>query len=60
MDFDGSAAAAYPREYAAPAYLLDKSGLLNKSGFPATCLFAINGSDLEREMKTAGETWLAS
>lgn len=54
VDIDRDAAATYPREYAALAYLLEKSG------FPVTRVYATKGSDLEREMKDAGRTWLAS
>jgi hypothetical protein len=42
----------YPREYAALAYLLEKSG------FPVKRTFATKGSDLEKAMKAAGEAWL--
>jgi hypothetical protein len=54
VDIDRDAAATYPREYAALAYLLERSG------FPVTRVYATKGSDLEREMKDAGRTWLAS
>jgi hypothetical protein len=54
VDVDRDAAATYPREYAALAYLLERSG------FPVTRVYATKGSDLEREMKDAGRTWLAS
>ena len=42
----------YPREYAALAYLLQKSG------FPVTRVFATKGSALEREMKASAAAWL--
>lgn len=44
----------YPREYAALAYLLEKSG------FPVQRVFATRGSILEQQMKTSGTRWLAS
>ena len=43
----------YPREYAPLAYLLAKSG------FPLGRVFATRGSELEEEMKAAGQRWLA-
>ncbi|MBW7983954.1 nuclear transport factor 2 family protein [Enterobacillus tribolii] len=42
----------YPREYAALACLLEKSG------FPVKRLFATRGSELERKMKAEGQSWL--
>ena len=50
---DHSAAEKYPREYAALAYLLEKSG------FPVQRVFATRGSDLEQQMKASGTRWLA-
>ncbi len=44
----------YPREYAALAYMLEKSG------FPVKRVFATKGSDLERMMKASGQAWLAA
>jgi hypothetical protein len=44
----------YPREYAARAYLLEKSG------FPVKRVFATQGSDLEKAMKAHGRAWLAA
>ena len=44
----------YPREYAALAFLLEKSG------FPVKRVFATRGSELERKMKTEGQAWLIS
>jgi hypothetical protein len=49
---DEAAVRRYPREYAALAYLLEKSG------FPLSREFATRGSELEAEMKAAGATWL--
>jgi hypothetical protein len=43
----------YPREYAPLAYVLEKSG------FPVTRVFATKGSQMEQDMKTAGQNWLA-
>lgn len=43
---------SYPREYAALAYLLDKSG------FPVVREFPTRGSDQEAEIKAAGTVWL--
>jgi hypothetical protein len=54
VDIDQDTVAKYPREYAALAYLLDKSG------FPVTRVFPTKGSELEGDMKDAGRTWLAS
>lgn len=53
VDIDQGTVAKYPREYAALAYLLDKSG------FPVNRVFATRGSDLEEQMKAAGQRWLA-
>ncbi|SQB29272.1 Uncharacterised protein [Citrobacter koseri] len=53
VDIDQSAVAKYPREYAALAYLLEKSG------FPVTRVFATRGSALEQQMKTEGQRWLS-
>lgn len=53
VDIDQETVAKYPREYAALAYLLDKSG------FPVNRVFATRGSNLEKQMKAAGQRWLA-
>jgi hypothetical protein len=53
VDIDPAAVARYPREYAALAYLLEKSG------FPVTRVFATKGSDLEKEIKESATAWLA-
>ena len=42
----------YPREYAPLAYVLEKSG------FPVRNLFATKGSELEKNLKSAGQAWL--
>ncbi|MEE2058052.1 nuclear transport factor 2 family protein [Rhodococcus artemisiae] len=52
VDIDSDTAAKYPPEYAALAYLLDKSG------FPVTGTFATKGSALEAELKVSGRRWL--
>jgi hypothetical protein len=52
QDIDEEAVRRYPREYAALAYLLEKSG------FPIVREFPTRGSDLEAEMKAAGSAWL--
>ena len=44
----------YPREYAALAYLLEKSG------FPVGRVFATRGSELEKGMKAEAQRWLSS
>lgn len=54
QDIDGEAIKRYPREYAPLAYVLEKSG------FPVARLFTTKGSDLEKDMKVAGENWLAA
>lgn len=54
VDIDPDTVARYPREYAALAYLLDKSG------FPVARVFPTKGSDLERGMKADGRAWLNS
>ncbi|HCB2273671.1 TPA: nuclear transport factor 2 family protein [Citrobacter koseri] len=53
VDIDQSTVAKYPREYAALAYLLEKSG------FPVMRVFATRGSALEQQMKTEGQRWLS-
>jgi hypothetical protein len=53
VDIDQATVAKYPREYAALAYLLEKSG------FPVKRLFATKFSQQEHEMKAKGKQWLA-
>ncbi|WP_328315667.1 nuclear transport factor 2 family protein [Streptomyces sp. NBC_00388] len=52
QEVDEEAVRSYPREYAALAYLLDKSG------FPLVREFPTRGSGLEAEIKAAGADWL--
>ena len=52
VDVDADRIKAYPREYAALAYLLELSG------FPVKRVFATRGSNLERDMKAEGAAWL--
>ena len=52
VEIDSAVAAKYPREYAALAYMLEKSG------FPVKRVFATRGSELEKEMKASGVAWL--
>ncbi|QLK62155.1 nuclear transport factor 2 family protein [Enterobacteriaceae bacterium Kacie_13] len=52
VDIDRAVAAKYPREYAALAYMLEKSG------FPVKRVFATRGSELEKEIKATGAAWL--
>ena len=52
VDIDADTVAKYPPEYAALAYLLDKSG------FPVTGVFATKGSDLETDIKQSAQLWL--
>lgn len=54
MEIDRDTVARYPREYAALAYLLEKSG------FPLNRVFATRGSELEHAMKEAARDWLAA
>ncbi|MNH47554.1 hypothetical protein D3C79_1108500 [compost metagenome] len=54
MEIDRNVVAKYPREYATLAYLLEKSG------FPLGRVFATRGSELESNMKAAGQRWLAA
>jgi hypothetical protein len=54
VGLDVEAIKNYPSEYAALAYLLDKSG------FPVRRVFATKGSALEKTMKDAGQAWLRS
>lgn len=52
VEIDMSVCQKYPREYAALAYVLEKSG------FPVQRVFATRGSELESKMKAEGEAWL--
>ncbi|HGM5493065.1 TPA: nuclear transport factor 2 family protein [Serratia fonticola] len=52
VEIESAVVAKYPREYAALAYMLEKSG------FPVKRVFATRGSELEIKMKTAGLAWL--
>ncbi|WP_072951576.1 nuclear transport factor 2 family protein [Rhodococcus koreensis] len=52
VDIDADTTTKYPPEYAALAYLLDKSG------FPVTGAFATKGSDLEASIKHSAQLWL--
>jgi hypothetical protein len=54
VDLDAEAIQKYPSEYAALAYLLDKSG------FPVRRVFATKSSALEKTMKDGGQAWLRS
>ena len=53
VEIDRALVKKYPREYAALAYCLEKSG------FPVKRVFATKGSDLEKTMKANGQAWLA-
>ena len=53
VDIDQATVEKYPREYAALAYLLEKSG------FPVKRVFATKFSQQEQEMKAKGKQWLA-
>ena len=52
ITLDQAKVGQHPREYAALAYVLDQSGL------PIKRKFATKGSDLEAEMRAAGDAWL--
>jgi hypothetical protein len=54
VEIDRDLVKKYPREYAALAYLLEKSG------FPVKRGFATKGSDQEKTMKANGHAWLAA
>jgi hypothetical protein len=54
VEIDRALVKKYPREYAALAYCLEKSG------FPVKHVFATKGSDLEKTMKANGQAWLAT
>ena len=53
VELDRNVVDKYPREYAALAYLLEKSG------FPVGRVFATRGSELEKGMKTEAQQWLS-
>jgi hypothetical protein len=53
VEVDADAVDRYPLEYAAIAYILEKSG------FPVKGTFATKGSDAERTARAGAETWLA-
>lgn len=53
-EIDPAVVAHYPREYAALAYVLEKSG------FPVGRVFATRGSQLEQSMKAEAQAWLAA
>ncbi len=52
VDIDAAQVQRYPREYAALAYLLEKSG------FPVARVFPTKNRDLEKKIKAAGAAWL--
>ena len=52
QDINESAVRRYPREYAALAYVLEKSGYSVAREFPT------RNSELEARMKAAGRAWL--
>jgi hypothetical protein len=52
VELDQRAVQKYPREYAALAYLLEKSG------FPVNRVYPTKGSDLEKAIKAKGRAWL--
>lgn len=52
VDVDKRTIQKYPREYAALAYVLEKSG------FAVNAVFPTRGSDLEKKIKAEGQTWL--
>lgn len=54
VDIDSDLVRTFPREYAALAYLLDKSG------FPVARVFATKGSALEQDIKTEAAAWLSA
>ena len=54
VEIDQSIVTKYPREYAALAYMLEKSG------FPLNRVFATRGSELEQKMKASAKAWLAA
>ena len=52
QEIDEKAVRGFPREYAALAYLLEKSGFPIRRGFPT------RACALEAEIKAAGTAWL--
>lgn len=54
VEIEQAVVAKYPREYAALAYLLEKSG------FPLRRVFATRGSEIEKSMKAEARQWLES
>jgi hypothetical protein len=54
VEIDRALVKKYPREYAALAYCLEKSG------FPVKRVFAAKGSELEKTMKADAQGWLAA
>jgi hypothetical protein len=54
VEIEQQVVAKYPREYAALAYLLEKSG------FPVGRVFATRGSEIEKSMKAEARQWLAN
>ncbi len=52
VEIDQRVVQKYPREYAALAYVLEKSG------FPVTAVFPTRGSALEKTIKAEGQRWL--
>jgi hypothetical protein len=52
VDIDRAAASRHPREYAALAYLLEKSG------FPVARRFPTRGSDAEKAIRILADAWL--
>ncbi len=52
VEIEQAVVGKYPREYAALAYLLEKSG------FPVGRVFATRGSEIERNMKAEARRWL--
>ena len=53
VEIDAEVIARHPLEYAAVAYMLEKSG------YPVTGAFATKGSEEEASARTAAEVWLA-
>ncbi|MCP3727570.1 nuclear transport factor 2 family protein [Paraburkholderia sp. CNPSo 3272] len=54
VEIEQAVVAKYPREYAALAYLLEKSG------FPVGRVFATRGSENEKSMKAEARQWLSN
>ena len=51
IEIDADAAKRHPHEYAALAYILEKSG------FPVTRRLATRNSEAERAIRIAGQAW---